>query len=174
MKSKILVLVVERVHSMKICLRSAIIAAFLLLIASSANAQTPESNATVYIYKTDHRATFGRFTVPVLLDGREIARLDRNRYLLAKVPPGNHVFTSKDPKSVALTIDLKAGETYYVRISTDGGLIKITPPEFALVSVWQGRSFVADMKPIDQKDITDEAIVQMNETKVPAKINQED
>ena len=159
---------------MKIFVRSVLVATFLLFIAGKANAQTPEGMATVYVYKTDHRATFGRLTVPVLLDGREIARLNQNRYLIAKIPAGHHVLTSKDEKSVALTIDLKSGETYYVRISTDGGLIKLTPPEFTLVSMWEGRSFVADMKQIQPKDITDESIVQKHDSKVPEKSIQND
>jgi hypothetical protein len=159
---------------MKFSVRSASIVFFLLFMASSAKAQTPEANATVYIYKTDHRATLGRFTVPVLLDDREIARLDRNRYLIAKIPAGRRVLTSKIEKSVPLTIDLKAGETYYVQISTGVGLIKMTPPEFTLVSVWQGRSEVSDMKQIEQKDITDESIVQQSEKKAPEKTTQND
>ena len=159
---------------MKIFVRSVLVAAFMLFLVCNANAQAPEGTATVYVYKTDHRATFGRFTVPVLLDGREIARLDRNRYLIAKIPAGRHVLTSKDEKSVALTIDLKAGETYYVRISTDGGLIKITPPEFAMVSTLEGRAYIPDMKLIEPKDITDESIVQKDDRKVPEKPIQKD
>lgn len=159
MKTIFRFLKVESNHTMKIFLRPALLASFMLLLAFSANAQTTEENATVYIYMMDHRDTIGRLTVPVLFDGREIARLTRNRYLIAKMPAGRHVLTSKNEKSVALTVDLKPGENYYVRINIDGGTFKLIPPEFTRVSMWEGRSYVGDMKLIDPKDITDESIV---------------
>lgn len=134
---------------------------FLLLAVSiCGRAQTPET-ATVYIYKIPHALTLGRVAIPILLDGKDIAHLDKNRYLIAKIPVGRRVIQSKHKKTIPLTLDLKAGDTIYVRAETGQGHLMLKPPTFLVVTEQQAKSDMEDMKPIEAKDIKERSIVQL-------------
>jgi hypothetical protein len=129
----------------------------LFIACSTATAQTPD-RATVYIYKTWHTATLWRAAFAVYLDDKMIARLDRGIYLVASLPAGKHDFSTKNKKAGGITLDLKAGETYYLRLDTDSGT-QVTNPRLSLVPLEQSRFDLKQMKPIDKKDIKDASIV---------------
>jgi hypothetical protein len=84
----------------------------VLICASAVNAQTPESKptATVYIYKMPHALTMGRIAVPIIIDGKDVAHLDKNRYLIAKILIGRRVVQGKHKKTIPLQLDLKSDD----------------------------------------------------------------
>jgi hypothetical protein len=119
---------------------------------------TSSTKATVYIYKTWHAATLWRAAFAVYLDDKMIARLDRGIYLVAQVSPGKHSFSTKDKKSGGVELDIKAGETYILRLETDSGG-QVTHPRLNIPAPEQTRFDLKQMKPIEKKDIKDASVV---------------
>ncbi len=133
---------------------------FLLLFSILVSAQdvVKPPTATVYIYKSWHVATLWRAAFAVYFDDKMIARLDRGIYLVAQIPPGKHSFSTKDKKSGGVELDVKAGETYILRLDTDSGA-QVTHPRLSIPAPEQARFDLKQMKPIEKKDIKDASVV---------------
>ena len=132
----------------------------LLFLSVPLNAQQTDDKgkATVYIYKTWHAATLWRAAFAIYLDDKMIARLDRGIYFVAQIPIGKHSFSTKNKKSGGVELDIKAGETYILRLDTDTGA-QVTHPRLSIPAPEQSQFDLKQMKPIEKKDIKDASVV---------------
>ena len=122
------------------------------LLPVFAQESTNKIKGTIYIYKTWHAGTLWRAAFAVYLDDKMIARLDRGIYLVAEVAPGKHSFSTKNKKSGGVELDIKAGEVYVLRLSTDSGA-QVTHPSLSLPAPEQYKFDLKQMKPIEKGDI---------------------
>lgn len=87
------------------------------MAAQSADTQaktfTPAANqATVYIYRNED---FGAAVkMPVLIDNMSVGDTAAKTYIEKQLPPGTHTITSKTEKDSSVTINMLAGQVYYV------------------------------------------------------------
>ena len=89
---------------------------------NSAAAQDTSSQATIYVYR--YKQFVGSALAPsVYCDETELARMENGRFFVVKLPAGKHVFRSNDKQS-GVEEDLKAGETYYIRVELVPGMMK--------------------------------------------------
>lgn len=74
---------------------------------------TPSADkATVYIYRNEN---FGAaIKMPVLIDNMSVGDTAAKTYIEKQLPPGRHTITSKTEKDSSVTIDMLAGQIYYV------------------------------------------------------------
>ena len=93
----------------------------------------------------------GKVRLPVLCDGEKRASLQSNTFFVLPLTPGKHVLSSDDKRS-AVELDVKPGETYYVRVDPYmpglivHGSVTLVPPE-------QGRPELAKTQPLPAKYI---------------------
>ncbi|MHB8303759.1 MAG: PEGA domain-containing protein [Acidobacteriaceae bacterium] len=120
----------------------------------------------VYVWKTWHPTTLRRITFDVYLDARPIAKLDRNRYFVATVTPGKHVFSTKIGSAVEL--DCEAGHAYYLRMDTTTGLT-VGHPTLSRVSEEEGRAAINQAQIIDPKDVIDRSVFASDRQPLPQK-----
>lgn len=87
------------------------------MASQSADAQaksfTPSADkATVYIYRNEE---FGAaIKMPVLIDNMSVGDTAAKTYIEKQLPPGTHTITSKAEKDSTVTIDMLAGQIYFV------------------------------------------------------------
>lgn len=120
----------------------------------------PDTRATVYIY--NHLRSGGMLlgglsgslpSVPIYFNGAELASLDSGFFFIAKLDPGKHTFRTDDQKS-SIELDLKSGQTYYLRFEYQMGMTK--PRErFVLVSNERGESEIRKLRPLPADKIKD-------------------
>src|SRR5262249_26233559 len=80
-----------------------------------------ERTGTIYILESTRAKTIGRATYPVYVDEVLVADLDGGRYFVLRLPEGEHSFHSKHKKKGGVLLNIKAGETYYVRLKVEEG-----------------------------------------------------
>ncbi|RUL72711.1 DUF2846 domain-containing protein [Dyella choica] len=82
---------------------------------ADANAKTfaPSQNmASLYIYRNE---TFGSaIKMPLLIDGMTAGDTVAHSYVFKTLPAGKHTIVSKTENDPSLTIDMTAGQTYFV------------------------------------------------------------
>jgi hypothetical protein len=128
----------------------------ILFLSSIAVPAVAQDRATVYVWKTWHPTTLRRITFDVYLDARPIAKLDRNRYFVATVTPGKHVFSTKIASAVEL--DCEAGHAYYLRMDTTTGM-SVGHPVLTHVSEEEGRAAIKQAQLIGPTDVVDRSVV---------------
>jgi hypothetical protein len=133
---------------------------FLLLVSSFVPASGQE-RAVVYVWKTWHVNTLRRITFEVYLDTKPIAKLDRNRYFVALVTPGKHVFSTKTLSANGVELDLKAGRSYYLRMDTTNG-VTVGHPVLSHVSEEEGQAAIKQAQRINASDVLDSSVVFVN------------
>jgi hypothetical protein len=142
-----------------------ILLSFTICAAQTDSAKTSSTGAdapaTVYIYELHHARTLGRTAPHVYVDDTLLAALDGERYLIAQVPAGTHSFHSKNKRGGGVEIDLKPGETYYLRLELHEG-VTIHGGHIVLVTPEEGRYDVKRMKPIKPADIRNTTLVVTN------------
>jgi hypothetical protein len=69
------------------------------------------------------RFTGSSLAPSIFVDGRQIARVGNGRRFTAKLTPGAHTIRSDD-KSSAITLDVKSGQEYYIRVDEETGFWK--------------------------------------------------
>lgn len=123
-----------------------------------------DNRATVIVYQTPHARMMKRAAPEVYVDDKLTAKLDGGRYFVLKLASGLHTFRSKNKKNGGAEIEIKAGETYYLRLTMEhtGYFLKFSgietvPPE-------QGGYTVKQLKPIHEDDIKDPTIFDMTVT----------
>ena len=74
---------------------------------------TPAADkATVYIYRNE---VFGSaIKMPLLIDNVSVGDTASKTYVVKQLSPGSHTITSKTEKDSSVTIDMLAGQMYYV------------------------------------------------------------
>jgi hypothetical protein len=138
----------------------------ILLLSSIAVPAIGQDKAVVYVWKTWHVNTLRRITFDVYLDAKPIAKLDRNRYFVALVTPGRHVFSTKTLSASAVELDLKAGNSYYLRMDTTNGLT-VGHPVLSHVSEEEGQTAIKQAQPIDPTDVIDHSVVFVSYEQLP-------
>ncbi len=85
-------------------------------------AKPEATTATVYVYR--YKQYVGSALSPsVYCDEVQLARMDNGRYFSVAVAPGKHAFRSNDKQS-GLELDMKAGQTYFIRVEIATGFWK--------------------------------------------------
>jgi uncharacterized protein DUF2846 len=117
-----------------------------------------DDKVTVYVYSLKHVKTLWRAAFPVYIDDKQVAKLDGERYFVAKLSPGKHVFRLKDKKRGGLDLKFEAGKTYYVRMEMREGAT-VGPVGLTLVPIENATYEIKQMKSINKGDIKDPLIV---------------
>jgi len=131
-----------------------------------------DSKATVYIYHSSPkpggmllgRLSGAQSSVPVYFDEIQLANLESESFFIAKLDTGKHIFRTNDQKSV-VEIDLKSGQTYYLRFEYKMGFTK--PSErLVLVNGERGEREIKDLKlkPLAARNIKDSSRVVVDNT----------
>jgi hypothetical protein len=128
--------------------------------ASTAVAPMPASNVdrsgmgTVFIYRD--RAFVGSMLRPtVMVDGKDLVNIGNGRVYTGYFMPGKYLFQMDDKKSGA-DLDVKAGETYYMRVEIvpgfwkGGGRLMMMDPK-------QGSYEIKQLTPVEAKEIPDKS-----------------
>lgn len=137
---------------------------WVILFLSLAVPAVAQDKATVFVWKSWHVNTLRRITFDVYLDAKPIAKLDRNRFLVARVTPGKHVFSTKRVSAVEL--DCEAGRFYYLRMDTSSG-VTVGHPVLSHVSEEEGQAAIRQAQFINPSDIIDTSIVSVNYEPLP-------
>ncbi len=141
-----------------------ILVGLALLPIAGASQTVPEkkdsNSATIYIYRYKQYA--GSALEPsVYCDEAELARMDNGRYFLVKLPPGKHTFRSNDKQS-GIELELKEGETYYIRVEVVAGFMK-GHGRLVLTQKEQGAYEIKKLQPLGADKIKDKAKVVIEE-----------
>lgn len=71
-----------------------------------------QNMASLYIYRNE---TFGSaIKMPLLIDGMTVGDTVAHSYVFKTLPSGKHTIVSKTENDPSLTIDMSAGQTYFV------------------------------------------------------------
>jgi hypothetical protein len=109
-----------------------------------------DGKATVYVYRQKKFGGSG-LSPSVFLDNKKVADMDNGRYFALKLEPGSHVIRSNEKDSeIDQTWD--AGKFYFVKINIATGFLK-GHGQIAPVAEKQARKEIADLKPLDAKDL---------------------
>ena len=111
----------------------------------------------MYSYATT--TTVGQIKKPVFLDTKEIADIRPEKFFIAVVPPGKHVFHLKNKKFGGIEKELLAGATYYIRIDWRNNGLMIVPAGLISMPEENGQFDVKQLKPVDKSNIKDPSIV---------------
>ncbi|MGI8653891.1 MAG: hypothetical protein ACR2LC_01585 [Pyrinomonadaceae bacterium] len=103
----------------------------------------------------------GRVAPAMFCDDKEFARLDGARYVVLNLSPGTHTFRSKDKSKGGVEIELKASETYYMRVDLDSDGYFLKYARMVLVPTEEAVYSIKQLKPINAKDVTNKSIVDM-------------
>lgn len=76
------------------------------------NMSVPQDKALVYLYRNEIMGSAIKMTVN--LDGRYAGQTAAKTYFMWLLDPGRHDFSSVAENTSNLSVDTKAGETYYV------------------------------------------------------------
>jgi predicted small lipoprotein YifL len=127
-------------------------AAALLALAACASlgptytkdAAVPADLATVYVYRD---ATFigGGVSFVVSANGVPLAALPAGGYFVVHVPPGEVELAARTEAKTSVTLDARAGTTYFVRGSVSVGVF-VGHPHLVLVAADVGEREIADCK----------------------------
>lgn len=120
------------------------------LHAQDAPSATPPT-ATVYFYRL--REAYAALLKPsVFVDGKQVMRMRNGRFAEMSFPVGHHTVTSNFPGS-GLEIDMKPGETYYVRLGmTRPAMFHTSKGEITQVMEGQGKFEVSQLKQAEPED----------------------
>ncbi len=93
----------------------------------------------------------------IVIDGKDIARIQSGKYILLAVKPGKHVFASSDSQS-QVELDLAPGTEYFIRIEIATGFWK-GHGRIVLVMKEQGLAELKKMQPADRPMIKDDTLL---------------
>jgi hypothetical protein len=146
---------------MKGFLMKRIITIALLTILCAVPAFAQSSNATVYIYRIKESGWYAKTETAIYCDDVKIARIGHGQFFILALEPGKHRLAARDKKELALDLDFKPGETYYIRADMDLTRLRMfRKPNFRLsrIDTEQGTSDVKQTKPISAGDIKDKRV----------------
>jgi Protein of unknown function (DUF2846) len=113
------------------------------------DASAPKDKATVYVYRT---SGFGGAAISytVSVNGTEISSLPSGGYFVYYAAPGENEFTAKTEAKTSVTVDAKAGETYFVK-GTIGMGVLVGHPHLTAVANDVGTKEIATCKLVPPK-----------------------
>jgi hypothetical protein len=124
---------------------------FLVLLLSF-TLQDPGTAGTVYVYR--YNQFNGKAVRPsVYCDDKEVGRIQSGRQFSMVIPAGHHTFRSNDDQAV-VSLDVKSGETYYLRVDIANGFVK-GHGRLLLVPREQGTEEIKRLDPADRDMIRD-------------------
>ena len=107
------------------------------------DANIPANRAAVYVYRP---GMIGAALSPdVVANGVTLASLPAHGYFVYYATPGELTLTQRTEASTSVTLDVKAGETYYVQGSIRLGFF-VGHPHLAIVSKDVGESEIKECK----------------------------
>jgi hypothetical protein len=122
------------------------------LVSTSAKVSTAASTPVaanvglLHVYR--HRGVVGSALAPsIFVDDKQVARVGNGRRFTAKLTPGIHGIRSDD-KSSAVSLDVKSGQDYYIRIDEETGMWK-GHGKLTLLQPEQGKPEYALAKPVE-------------------------
>jgi hypothetical protein len=128
------------------------LASLVLVVVDAQDTKAPDKTSLVYVYR--YKQAYGMAIRPsIYCDDKEVARLQNGRYLALGLTPGKHQFRSNDKQSV-IDIDLKADQSYYIRLDLATGVLK-AHGRLTLMLPEQGASEFKLLKPVDRAMVTD-------------------
>jgi hypothetical protein len=118
----------------------------------------------VYFYRL--RDGYAALLKPsVYCDYNQVARMRNGRFVVYKVEPGEHTFTSTFTGS-GLSTTLKAGDVYYIRLNmTKPTFIHAARGQLTAIMPDQGKFEVSQLKPAEPEDMQDEPKVGVSSSK---------
>ena len=120
------------------------------------DAKFADGKVRVYVYR--YRQAYAKAIRPSLYcDDQDVARVQNGRYLVLALEPGKHEFWSNDTQS-RVAIDMKPGQTYYLRIDLATGLLK-AHGRLTMMLPEQGESEYRQLKPIDKDMVKSGALL---------------
>jgi hypothetical protein len=121
-------------------------------VAVTALSTSTDSRATVYVYR--YKQFVGSALSPsVYCDENELARMDNGKFFVVKLPPGTHIFRSND-RQAGITVDLKGGQEYYIRVELAAGFMK-GHGRLLWVGPEQGTYEIKNLKPLSADKVKD-------------------
>jgi hypothetical protein len=75
---------------------------------------TPKDKATVYVYRPSAMGG-GAISYTVAVNGADVSSLPSGGYFVYYAKPGENEISAKTEAKTSVTVDAKAGETYYVK-----------------------------------------------------------
>jgi hypothetical protein len=104
----------------------------------------PKDKATVYVYRP---SGFGGAAISytVAANGVDISKLPSGGYFVYYAKPGETEFSAKTEAQTSVTIDAKAGQTYYVK-GTIGMGVFVGHPHLVQVDGYAGDEEIAKCK----------------------------
>jgi hypothetical protein len=100
--------------------------------AYTADTMAPKDKATVYIYRVPGFAG-GAISYTVSANGVEVSKLPSGGYFVYYAKPGETEISAHTEAKTSVTLDTKAGESYYVK-GTVGMGVFVGHPHLVLVS----------------------------------------
>jgi hypothetical protein len=115
--------------------------------ASTADStQAAASVGLLHVYR--HRRYVGSALAPsIYIDDNQVARVGNGRRFTAKLTPGIHGIRSDD-KSSSVSLDVKPGQDYYIRIDEETGMWK-GHGKLTFLQAEQGKPEYTLAKPIE-------------------------
>ncbi len=133
----------------------------LLFLACGSVQEKP--TGVVYVLESTRAKTIGRATYPVYVDEVLTANLDGGRYVVLKLPEGEHSFHSKHKKKGGVLLNVKAGEIYYVRLNVEEGGFFLRDDGMTTIPKEEGAYSVRQLKPIKRDYIKNRSFVDLSE-----------
>lgn len=135
---------------------------FLIFSIPGFGQTTNDKMAVVYVYSLATTTTIGQIRKPIFLDGKEIADIRPEKFFIAFIEPGKHVFHMKNKKFGGIEKEFEAGKTYYARIDWRNNGMAVVPQGFTIVAEENGVFDVKQLKPVDKKNIKNPEIVRLS------------
>jgi hypothetical protein len=135
------------------------------------SAQAGTSVGLLHVYR--QRRFVGSALAPsIFVDDQQVARVGNGRRFTARLTPGTHAIRSDD-KSSSISLDVKAGQDYYVRIDEEPGAWK-GHGKLTLLQSEQGKPEYALVKPVEpERRIAKDMLEEESETSADAGASKE-
>jgi hypothetical protein len=124
----------------------------------------PAAAAVGLLHVYRHRRYVGAALAPsIYVDDNQLARVGNGRRFTAKLTPGVHSVRSDD-KNSAVSLDVKAGQEYFIRIDEETGMWK-GHGKLTLLQPEQGKPEYALAKPVEpERRLAKDMLEQDSET----------
>jgi hypothetical protein len=126
---------------------TAAVAGQLSQVSQGAPQAPQDGNVRVYVYRAAVLVD-KEFRPSVYVDDTDVAKLQSGRNVTLALPPGTHTFRSSDKKE-QVSLDVKPGERYFVRIDVTLAVLK-GHGKAVLVLPEQAMPEYAQTKPADK------------------------
>ena len=124
----------------------------------AAAASPAPQTARLHVYRQPQFVGSALFP-SIYVDGTQVARVGNGRRVTIKLTPGSHYIKSDD-KGSAITLDVKAGQDYFIRLDEVQGMMK-GKGKVTLVPSEQGAPEYNLQRPIEEKRVVAPEMVEI-------------